>query len=167
MSNYPDTLSNKIKNKNYDLINIPEDKKMSDYNVDERRNYLYRCWIRDGNLQNINKLELADEFDISREMLYQDIHYLRLWLRNHLGSDYEVDMGMKLKSIIQKLMEKEQEKDAGNMILKYQKFLQQSGRVKKQPDEIVVDNKANEDTDIQFRTIDVHGGVKDDDGDGD
>lgn len=137
----------------YHEVYQPEEKPKDEWNVNQRRAFILDLYTFTADLKSINKTELADDFDISRQMVHNDIGIIKEWHRKHKGYDFEEEANKTFKWGLKKARKEENLKEARNYVKDWAQFLFEEGERDKKAEKV----------DIVNGSMDIsHGSVEDD-----
>jgi transposase len=122
--------------RDYPAIILPEDIPKTEWDVNQRRKYIMTKFEDVYSPKDLNKTELAKEFDVSQRTIYNDLSILREWYEIHLDKDFEQIANRTIRWAIKELREQDEAKDAVDVTMSWQEFLQEEGEKDKQPDKV-------------------------------
>jgi hypothetical protein len=142
-----DELTEKLAQKNYNLIPIPDEKPKEEYSTDQRRAWLLEKYLSE---DTMNKKATAEEFGISNRQIHKDLNILRLWVRENPEQSMVDDTIKKAMVAVNKLMDEGKYYKAGKLNQNQLELLQEAGLIEKEPEKHDVNLKGGS---VNFETL--------------
>jgi len=125
------------------MLPDPEQVPRSEWDVNQRRKYIMALYRDSHSPKEINKTDLSESFGVSRRTIYNDIQVLREWFDKHLDKDFENIANRTIRWAIKELREQGKPKDAVDVTMDWQEFLQEEGEKEKQAEKYEIDGNAD------------------------
>jgi predicted DNA-binding protein YlxM (UPF0122 family) len=138
-------LSDDPSERDYPSVQLPNPQEVpkSKWDVNQRRKHIMALYRDVYSPSEINKTELADEFDVSRDTIYRDIRILRKWFDKHLDKDFENIANRTIRWAIKELREEGNPKKAVDVAMDWQEFLQEEGEKEKQAEKFEIEGSSD------------------------
>jgi AcrR family transcriptional regulator len=122
----------------------PPDKDPTEYSFVERRAEILDLVMEAGSHRKLNKLQLADRYDVSRRTIFYDFERLNEFLEETLGERAKMRTQVWFERIVDDLLDEGEHRDAWRTIMEWNEWLADRGAIETVPDQMEVDATVRE-----------------------
>ena len=127
----------------YYQVDVPQQKAPEDYHYTERRAEILQLILDRGTPHGINQNRLAERYDVSPSQISQDMDRLRSHVDQHLGRQAKMTTRAAYQQTVQKLQEDGEWKKAWDVVMEWNRWLQDIGKQEKEPDKHEISGELN------------------------
>lgn len=121
-------------NPDYYHVDVPQGKDPEDYHYTERRAEILQLILDRGTPHGIKQARLAERYGVSESQISQDMDRLRSHVDQHLGREAKMTTRAAYQQTVQKLQEEGEWKKAWDVVMEWNRWLQDIGKQEKEPD---------------------------------
>ena len=117
---------------------VPNDKPPDEYTWPERRSEIYNLIEEAGHPRNLERTQeqLGRRYGVSQRQISDDIEAIREYEQDRVGDDAKANTGFICQKAVRELMDDGEYKDAAELQLKYNNWLQDTGEQDKEPEKL-------------------------------
>lgn len=115
----------------YDTIEVPEHKPLTEYNWRERRARILRLIKRTGDAYTVPQEKLAERFGVSQGQISQDLDRIGEYLEPHLASKVKMSMWAAVRAALD---EADSAYEKMEILERWARFLQKTGDMETEPE---------------------------------
>jgi len=131
----------------YAARDLPEDEPYEEWGWRDRRAYVMREWMDAGTHRLLNKTNLAKQFGVSRNTIYDDLDAVAEHVESNLGDKHGTETVNVYKRAVQELLDEEEYKKAAQVQDMMGDWLERRGAVEKEPEKHAVARQDASDVD--------------------
>lgn len=120
----------------YYHVDVPQGKDPKDYEWWERRAEILGLILERGTPHGIKQSRLAERYGVSDSQISQDMARLRQHVDHHLGREAKLTTRAAYQKTVQKLQEKGEWKEAWQVIMDWNNWLQDIGKQEREADKL-------------------------------
>lgn len=120
----------------YGAIDTPDpaEKPHADWTYAERRAYIYSEWLDRGTHQLLNKSQLARQFDVRRNTIYNDLDAIAEFVEENMARHHGAETTATFKRAVAELLDEGEYKDAAQVQNMMSDWLERRGAIDKEPE---------------------------------
>lgn len=140
--------------RDYESIDVPENKPPTEYTCGEKRAEIVRLWKESNDPKSeISPTKLADRYGNVKSTLHDDIEIVKEYLRENIGRDDEVKSDLGFDRSIRNLEEQGEWYKAAKVRKMKWEWLQESGHKDKPPDKHEIETEGSQELTITREVV--------------
>ena len=148
--------SNSKEEPDYAALDLPDPDEVphDEWHWTKRRAYLYREWLDHGTHQLLNKTQLAKQFDVTRNTIYNDLDKIAEFVEQNMARHHGAETTAVFQRVVSELIDDEEWEKAAKVQNTMSDWLERRGAIDKEPDKQQIAAEVRDSADLDEEDAD-------------